>query len=314
MSRCILITGAAGFIGSAVARRYVADGWRVVTIDNLSTGYESNVPDGVTFIRGHVGKRETIEQLNEYPVEAIIHIAGQSSGEVSFEDPEYDLASNTLSTLLLLNHAHRRKIKSFVYASSMSVYGNQTHLPVVEDTTPNPVSLYAVGKLASEQYMRIYSGMGISCAALRLFNVYGPGQNLANLKQGMLSIYLAQALQNHEIVVKGALDRFRDFVYIEDVVEAFYLAQRLTHTSPGMRVVNICSGRMTRVGELIEAINAQLEKKVPVRVAEGTPGDQHGIYGSHWRATVEMGWKPGVLLEDGINAMVTWAIGQSARG
>jgi len=312
MSGYTLVTGAAGFIGSAVARRYVSEGRRVVTIDNLSTGYESNIPEGVAFIRGHVGEKEIIEQLNEYPIDAIIHIAGQSSGEVSFEDPEYDLSSNTLSTLLLLQHAHRNNIKRFVYASSMSVYGNQQFLPVTEDTIPDPVSLYAVGKLASERYMQIYSSMGISCSALRLFNVYGPGQNLANLKQGMLSIYLAQALNDGKIVVKGALDRFRDFVYIDDVVEAFHCAERKADEEHGMRVYNICNGRQTLVKELLDAITSRMEKEIPVEVVAGTPGDQHGIYGSAWRASVEMGWDPKASLEDGVQAMIDWAAKQRA--
>ena len=163
-----------------------------------------NIPEGVTFIQGDCQDEQTIQSLEKYEFEAIFHIAGQSSGEISFDDPVYDLQTNAQSTLLLLKLALKVGCKKFVYASTMSVYGDKPDAPVEEDTTLNPKSFYGVGKVASEHYLRIYAQYGVNSVALRLFNVYGPGQNMENLRQGMVSIFLAQAFENKHIHVKGS--------------------------------------------------------------------------------------------------------------
>jgi UDP-glucose 4-epimerase len=306
----LLVTGAAGFIGSAVAAHFLKLGFAVITIDNLSTGKREVIPEDVIFIEGDAGNAFTVKELEQFDISGIIHIAGQSSGEVSFEDPEYDLRSNTNSTLLLLDYAKRKRIKQFVFASTMSVYGNQHFLPVTENTIPNPVSFYAVGKLASENYMRIFSKFGISSIALRLFNVYGPGQNMDNLKQGMLSIYMAQAIHSNEITVKGSLDRFRDFIYINDVVNAFEKAFSKTKEDGIFEIYNVCSGAKTHVRELLELIVKHSQSSIKVNVIEGTPGDQFGIFGSPWRVNVDLNWRATVELKDGLEQMMKWAIKQ----
>lgn len=302
----ILVTGAAGFIGAAVATKLIALRYKTITIDNLSTGELSNIPKETLFIEGNLGLQETIDKLDSYQIEAIFHIAGQSSGEISFENPSYDLQSNTESTILLLKYAKEKGIKHFIYASTMSVYGNQTMLPVTEEAIPNPSSFYACGKLASEHYLKIYASLGINCVALRLFNVYGPGQNLKNLKQGMLSIYLAQALTNNKIVVKGSVDRFRDFVYIDDVVNAFMKGFEYSKgTSFGL--FNISTGIPTYVYQLLDTIKLCLENKIEIAVIEGTPGDQFGIFGSNWYAKTTLGWEPKTAFDEGMKAMIAYA-------
>jgi UDP-glucose 4-epimerase len=304
----ILITGAAGFIGSKVAQELIRLGHKTITIDNLSTGYRENIPEETIFIEGNCGDKKVISQLNKYEIEGIIHIAGQSSGEVSFKDPKYDLESNTLSTILLLQYAAEKGIKKFVYASSMSVYGNSQNLPVKESQTAVPESFYACGKLASEHYMRIFKGEGRALTALRLFNVYGPGQNLENLNQGMLSIYLAQALFHDKILVKGSKDRFRDFVYIDDAVEAFLLSYFIE--SPGFNILNVCSGTSTKVSEIIGAIKSSAGIDCPVEYVEGTPGDQFGIYGDYSKLQESLNWKPKISFSEGLGLMVEWAKGK----
>lgn len=303
-NKCFLVTGAAGFVGSAVARKLVNMGSKVVTIDNLSTGKEENIPENVEFIKGSVGDIKTIDKLDNRYFDGIFHIAGQSSGEVSFENPTYDLESNTKSTLLLLQYAYKNQIKNIIFASTMSVYGEQEYLPVSEITPLNPKSFYSCSKIASENYMKIYSEMGINCSVLRLFNVYGPGQNLDNFKQGMLSIFLAQSLYNDKIIVKGSLERFRDFIYIDDVVDAFVTAYS---SDKKFEVYNVCSGFPIKVKELIEEIERVLERKIPVIVESGTPGDQFGIYGTAWKAKKNLSWEPKTKFEDGLQKMIEWA-------
>jgi UDP-glucose 4-epimerase len=302
-----LVTGAAGFIGSAITRQLIAHGNTVVTIDNLSTGKIDNIPSGCIFIEGDVFDSKIINELNTYSFDAILHIAGQSSGEVSFENPVYDLQTNTQSTVSLLNYAKNKHCSQFIYASSMSVFGDHDPPFVSENSPTMPKSFYAVGKLASENYMRIYNTFGIKCTALRFFNVYGIGQNLENLKQGMASIYLAMALQNKKIIVKGSKDRFRDFIYIDDVVDAVNLV--LNQQVPSQfNIYNVCTGKKTTVEQVIECIKNELAIPIDVEYVSGTPGDQHGIYGDNEKIKRELGWAPKYSFEQGMKLMVQWAL------
>jgi len=275
-----LVTGGAGFIGAAIAKKLVERGDKITIIDNLSTGYRENIPDNAVFIEGNAGNIETIERLNEQRFDAILHFAGQSSGEISFEDPIYDLNSNAASTLLLLNFAVRTGCRRFIYASTMSVYGEQSGKEKFsESDIANPKSMYAVGKLASENYLKIYQKQyGVDYTALRLFNVYGPGQNLENLKQGMISIYLKQFLDSRfdKVIVKGALDRFRDLIYIDDVVNITLYS--LHDDGFSNLIINVGTGCKTTVKEMIEMIKERLGSSKEVVVSGGTIGDQFGIY------------------------------------
>ena len=248
-----LVTGGAGFIGSWVARELLNRGDSVLIIDNLSTGFKENIPLGADFIQSDCQNSSIYDELAGEKFDAIMHIAGQSSGEISFSDPAYDLRSNAESTLHLLKYALNIGCKRFLYASTMSVYGQPaSDEPVSEDDQCSPISFYAVGKIASEQYLKIYQKYGIQPTALRLFNVYGPGQNLDNLRQGMLSIYLAQMIRNKKIIVKGSLDRFRDFIYIDDVVKSFLLCLDNPKTIGG--IFNIGTGVKTTVNDLLKKL------------------------------------------------------------
>ncbi len=305
-----LVTGAAGFIGSKVAQNLLDAGNKVYVIDNLSTGFKEIVPHGAEFIEGDCADPAIIKRLEGIQFECIYHIAGQSSGEVSFENPVYDLQTNAQSTLLLLEYCRKFGVKNFVYASTMSVYGNQEVLPVSEKAIPIPESFYGVGKLASEHYLRIFSKFGINCTAIRLFNVYGPGQNLSNMKQGMVSIFLAQAIQDGKIVVKGDKNRFRDFVYIDDVVDAFIRAEKLEN---GFHLFNICNGGKLHVYEIVDYIIESLGKPVEVEYISGTPGDQFGIFGSNEEALKEINWQPKIHFKVGFTQMVNWALKQLSK-
>lgn len=302
----ILVTGAAGFIGSAIVKSLNQKGFKTITIDDLSTGYRENVPKETIFIEGNCGDESVISKLNQHEITAIIHFAGQSSGEVSFQNPTDDQKSNTTSTLLLLKYAKDKGIKKIIYASSMSVYGDHLRLPVHEDSETLPKSFYAVGKLASEQYLRLFASQDLQAVALRLFNVYGPGQNLANLKQGMLSIYLAQALRDREIVVKGSLERFRDLIYIDDVVNAVKILLK-EKWKKHFSVYNVSNGYPVKVSEMLEGIQIGINQKIAIQEALGTPGDQHGIFGSSYSLQREFNWKPQVKHQEGIDKMIRWA-------
>jgi UDP-glucose 4-epimerase len=301
----ILVTGAAGFIGSAVANKLIELGNSVITIDNLSTGEKCNLNKNLIFFQGDVFDTNILDQVFNYNIKAIIHIAGQSSGEISYDNPIYDLRSNTESTLLLLKYAKNNNCNKFIFASTMSVYGEQETELVDEKSIPNPISFYSVGKLASESYMKIYSKLGINCIALRLFNVYGPGQNLKNLRQGMVSIFLAQAFKNKYILIKGSGERFRDMIYIDDVVEAFI---KCLNYNTEFKIYNVSTGKKTKVSEVINSIKIMFSDTLTIHYDGETPGDIFGIYGDNNLIKSDLNWSPKMNFKDGLTNMYNWII------
>lgn len=303
----ILVTGVAGFIGSKVAATLLDEDFSVVGIDNLSTGKLSAVPEGVIFIEGDAFSPDLEHRLGDYDFEAVVHLAGQSSAEISFSDPVYDLRSNAESTLVLLDYCVKNAVNKFIFASSATVYGDQSvRTALDEELTPNPVSFYAVGKLASERYLELYAKeFGLTTTALRLFNVFGPGQNLANLNQGMVSIFLAQALKQKHVLVKGSADRFRDFVYIDDVVRVFMSA--LERDNKQFNLCNVCSGQKVTVGEIVAGIRANLPYDVSVEYRGSTRGDIFGQVGCNATLLSEFSLPEFLSFDEGLKRMIAWA-------
>ncbi|HBS51496.1 MAG TPA: NAD-dependent epimerase, partial [Coxiellaceae bacterium] len=208
----LLITGVAGFIGSRVARTAIEKGYKVIGVDDLSQGYLRNVPKEVHFFEFDLTKSNNTAKLPKN-IDYILHLAGQSSGEVSFDNPILDLEKNTISTLNLIKFGIKNKVKKIIYASSMSVYGTAEDSPVSETHVCSPLSCYGVGKLAAENYLKVYQNQ-LPYTIFRMFNVYGSGQDMSNLRQGMVSIYLAHIFKDGYVPVKGSVQRFRDFIYI----------------------------------------------------------------------------------------------------
>ena len=306
--KAALVTGGAGFIGSHLARRLLREGWSVDIVDNLSTGYRENVPEGTTFFEVDVSRDNLAAQLPAKRYDAVFHLAAQSSGEISFDDPSYDLRTNCQSTVLLLGWCKDNGTTRFLYTSSMSIYGDQTVQPVAETATPIPKSFYGIGKLASEAYTHVYSAFGIHSTSLRLFNVYGPGQNLANMRQGMVSIFLAYILRKQELIVKGSPDRYRDIIYIDDVIDAYMAC--LDNPATFGKSYNVATGKKTTVGELIEAELRAFgygPGKYPVTFSANTPGDTFGIEANIDSLRADTGWAPKVDLQSGLAQMVAWA-------
>ena len=268
----------------------------------MSTGFIEKIPNNVKFIKGNTYDKNILQNFSKVNFYAILHIAGQSSGEISFENPVYDLKSNTESTLNLLQFCKNNGCNKFIFASTMSVYGDSKKDYVEENDNLNPKSFYSIGKIASEQYMKIYSQFGINSIALRLFNVYGPGQNMTNMKQGMASIFLSQALNDNSIIVKGSLERYRDFVYIDDVVSSFVLA--LDSNIKGFDFFNVCSKSMTKVSDILKIISQEFPNKIEISQEKGTPGDIFGIVGCNKKILKNLNWKPTYSFNEGMIRMI----------
>jgi UDP-glucose 4-epimerase len=191
----------------------------------------------------------------------------------------------------------------------MSVYGEVAEQPIPEDHVAQPLSFYGVGKLASENYMRIYAAKGLKATSLRLFNVYGPGQNMGNLRQGMVSIFLAQLLKEDKVIVKGTLDRFRDFIYIDDSVD--FVVDILGDARSFGGIYNVGTGVKTTVQELLEKMMVISGMKKQIAIQAGTPGDQKGIYADISLAESDLGFKCNYSLEEGLEEMIHWAKGSN---
>ena len=302
-----LVTGGAGFIGGAIARRLLEQGHHVVIVDNLSTGARENVPAAADFVLADLRSDAAVAALDGRGVDAVLHLGAQSSGEISHADPLADFDTNARGTFLLLRWAERYGIRRFLFASSMAVYGSHDG-PVSEDTPVAPISFYGASKVAAEAAVSLFGRHGGSPTILRMFNVYGPGQNLGNLRQGMASIYLAHMLSGGPIVVKGSLDRYRDLVFIDDVVDAWL--QALDHApSPGA-TYNVGTGRKTTVRTLVDGLlraAGHTSETCGVTVSGETPGDLAGSVADITHISRTLGWVPRVALDDGLRRMVAWA-------
>lgn len=308
MGREILITGGAGFIGSHLAKRLLSDGYEVTIVDNLSSGDKKNIPLGAEFVKADISQKSVFKKLPAKRYAAVLHLAAQSSGEISNEKPEVDLKVNTLSTLLLLKWCLDNGVPRFIYASSMAVYGNVARLPVAETDSCQPLSFYGISKLSSEQYVQHFSKEGIDTTCFRMFSVYGPGQNLANMKQGMVSIFLAYLLRKEPVWVRGSGDRFRDFIFIDDVVDAWCSSIENPRTHD--KIYNLATGKKTLIRELVEKeirIFGHNPATYPVKYEGSTPADQFGLYADISKLKSDTAWEPAISLEDGLKQMFAWA-------
>ena len=298
----ILVTGVAGFIGSFIAKQLQKEGHEIIGIDDLSMGKIKNVPDGINFLKIDLSDPSSIKMIPS-GCEKILHLAGQSSGEISFDNPIEDLKKNTVSTLNLIQYGIKNKSERILYASSMSVYGNVPDVKINEEHICSPLSCYGVGKLAAEQYLKIYSDK-LPFVIFRMFNVYGPGQDLDNLRQGMVSIYLAQALLKSKIEVKGNLNRFRDFIFIEDVSNAWLKASFSTEAIN--QTFNLGTGDRTTVADLLEKISNCIPGKT-FFVNGSTPGDQNGIYADNGKLKRILNISEFTKLDKGLNEFTKWS-------
>ena len=303
--RHYLVTGGAGFIGSAIADRLTIAGHRITIIDDLSTGSISNVPTDATFVEADLTSDAALAVIPSRPYDAILHLAGQASGEKSFDDPLLDLDANARSTVMLAKWAIEQRIPALIHASSMGVYGNPLELPVAESVDCDPCSWYGASKLAAERALKVARQSGLRTVSLRMFSVYGPGQNLSDLRQGMASIFLSMLRDQQSVDVHGPLDRVRDLVYIDDCVDAWVKA--LAGDACG--AFNVGTGIGTSVGTLIDILIEQLGLPFDTSVTESGPtlGDQRAMIADPSLIARELGWTAQTDLRTGLANMVEWA-------
>lgn len=300
----ILITGGAGFIGSHIAHSLKSKYKKIFVIDNLKTGDENNLLPEFKFLNEDCSSFEYEKYKNDFgQIDSIIHFAGQSSAELSFKDPIYDFDTNLKSTVRLIDFANKNNVKSFIFASSVTVYTPHQSMPLKEShNANNSNSFYAITKLTSEKYIDLLCSKNLHSTILRLFNVYGSAQNLNNPDQGMLSIYLEQALNSEKILVKGSLERTRDFVHVFDVVDVVNRCLEMNHSS-GQKI-NVCSSSPTKVSELISKILFALKKDASIINAESTRGDTFEHWGSNKLCSKLLEKETWINLDEGLKLTV----------
>ncbi|HNM83091.1 MAG TPA: GDP-mannose 4,6-dehydratase [Mycobacterium sp.] len=310
-----LITGAAGFIGSTLVDRLLAEGHDVVGIDNLSSGLAANLeralarnapgPRRFTFVKADLQAPELVDIVAGTNPDVVFHLAAQVDLRASVTDPQFDARCNVLGTINVLEACRRAGVRRVVYAASGgSRYGAPTRLPVDETAEVDPLSPYAAAKAAGEMYIRAYAGMyGIAPICLGLANVYGPRQN-PHGEAGVIAIFGSRMISGRPVTVFGDGTAARDYVYVDDVVDAFVRAGRAPLTTVGM--YNIGTGRQTTVTEVHRLMAAVLdEASVPCHAAART-GELQAIALDATKAHRDLGWAPAVDLVEGIRRTAEW--------
>lgn len=247
-----LITGAAGFLGSALANRLVREGHSVRGLDDLSTGDPAVLSPEVHFTRGDVNDRPKLWTLLQ-EVDCVYHLAARVLVPESVLYPREYNQTNVGGTVSMMEAMRDVGVRRVVFVSSGAVYGDQQEQPVREDALPNPRSPYAVSKLAAEYYVKTIGGLwGIETLCLRVFNAYGPGQHFPPVHAPVILAFLKQALNNGTLVVHGDGSQTRDYVYVDDAVNAMLAAS----TAPDVNqlTINVGSGRETSVRDLVKLV------------------------------------------------------------
>ncbi len=304
-----LITGIAGFIGSALARSVLAQGDRVRGVDNLSTGRQENL----TEILGDIDFRDTdLLNLDAMKnacegVDYVLHQAAIPSVPKSVLDPLTSNRANVDGTLNLLVAARDAKVKRVVYAASSSAYGDTPTLPKHEDMTPNPISPYAVAKLAGEHYMAsFYRCYGLETVSLRYFNIFGPRQDPSSQYSGVLAKFTRQMLAGEQPTIFGDGKQSRDFTYIDNAVRANLLACKAPTTEAAGRVFNVATGRRVDLNETFELLKKMTGYRGNAKYGPERGGDVKHSLADLSRIQQHLGYRPTVSFEEGLRRTVDW--------
>ena len=306
-----LITGGAGFIGSHVAERFLAEGWSVHILDNLITGKRENVPAVADFHEMDIRDRAAAELVKKLAPDVVVHLAAQMDVRKSVAEPVFDAETNIVGSLNLIEairqHSPRTRI---VFASTGgAIYGDFTSPPNVEPFVKDPDSPYAIAKLAVEHYLAYYGRVHrLQSAVLRYGNVYGPRQD-PHGEAGVVAIFCGRILDRRAMTVFGDGLQTRDYVYVGDVVEATWRAATLPLPAADLldaRAFNVGTGIATDVLRIASVLADAAGVSIPIEHAPERPGEQRTSYLDVRKAAEQLGWRPAVSLEDGLAQSYAW--------
>ena len=316
-----LITGIGGFIGSSLARALVARGEQVRGVDNFSTGKKENLAEIFQQIDFHQADLLDLDAMHQAcaGVDFVLHQAAIPSVPKSVLDPLANNRANVDGTVNLLVAARDTKVKRVVYAASSSAYGDTPTLPKREDMSPDPISPYAVAKLASERYMiSFYRCYGLETVCLRYFNVFGPRQDPSSPYSGVLARFIMQMLRGEQPTIFGDGEQSRDFTYIDNVVEGNLLACHAPAPQAAGEVFNVATGRRITLNETFKALqDLTAYSGQPTYEAERGGDIKHSL-ADIARAQSALGYNPKIDFEEGLRRTVEWyrkaGVGHQASG
>lgn len=305
MARKALITGGAGFIGSHVVDLFLADGWEVEILDNLSSGKRERLSSGAVFHEMDIGSTEAAALVERGRFDVICHLAAQIDVRKSVEDPVHDATINVLGTLNLLEAIRRSGARTrFVFSSTGgAIYGSFAPPPTAEDAGKDPDAPYGITKMTAEHYLAYYARVhSLDTVVLRYSNVYGPRQD-PHGEAGVVAIFCGRILGKRPMTVYGDGSQTRDYVYVSDVARANLLAA--TADLPPVarsdsRAFNIGTGVETSVVRLTEVLNAAAGTNVPVEKAPARLGELQRSAVDIGKAHKVLGWSPRTSIEDGL--------------
>ena len=303
------ITGGAGFIGSTLADRLLADGWSVDVADDLSSGTLANLADAravgdrrFSFHRIDIRNAAITELIESRKPDVVFHLAAQADVRVSVAKPQFDAEVNLIGALNVFQGALAAKVKKVVFASSGgTIYGSPTQIPTPETHPQRPESPYGVAKKAGGDYLHYYHQIhGLDYAATAFANVYGPRQD-PHGEAGVVAIFTGLFLERRRPTIFGTGDQTRDFVYVDDVVDALARA-----AERGEGIINIGTGDETSVNDLYASMSRATGYTDPPNYAAARAGELDRSALAIDRAGTELGWKPFTSLDEGVSRTIEW--------
>jgi len=302
-----LVTGGAGFIGSHLVDRLTKEGYEIVVLDNFFSGKIRNIKrhlDSRKFflVKGDIGNSEDVKEVIRN-VDAVFHLAAVVSVPLSIENPLLVNDVNVRGTLNLLEASLKAHVERFIYASSCAVYGEASSLPINEQHPTNPLSPYAASKLAAEYYCKLfYENNGLKTLCLRYFNVYGPRQ-VKNLYSGVITRFIDRLKQGKPPVIYGDGEQTRDFVHVNDTVEANMLALNCQRSAG--EVINVGTGKPTTINQLAMVLIG-LSGRDNLKPIHSAPrkGDIKSSCADISKAKRVLGYEPTVMLKEGLKSLL----------
>ncbi|MGD1890232.1 MAG: NAD-dependent epimerase/dehydratase family protein [Cyclobacteriaceae bacterium] len=306
-----LVTGGAGFIGSHVAKHCLAMGHEVVVLDDLSGGFEDQVPEGALFVQGSITDQKLISALfEEYKFDYVYHLAAYAAEGLSHFIRRFNYNNNLIGSVNLINEAVKHKVKCFVFTSSIAVYG-QGQLPMREDMVPQPEDPYGVAKYAVELDLKAAHEMfGLNYVIFRPHNVYGENQNIGDKYRNVIGIFMNQIMQRKPLTIFGDGTQTRAFSYIDDV--ALPISMSVNKEKAYNEIFNIGADQPYSVNELAQVIGDNFGVQPEINHLRARNEVQHA-YSDHQKAHTIFGLEDSVLLSEGIRKMAVWAKQVGAR-
>jgi UDP-glucose 4-epimerase len=301
MKMKILVTGGAGFIGSHLVDALIEKGYKVIIIDNLSTGKKENINKKAKFYKIDICSPKIGEIFKKEKPKIVFHLAAQINVRKSIENPLMDAKTNILGSLNVLENCKKYKIKKIIFASSAGVYGEAKVFPTPEDHLVNPDSPYRIAKLTAENYLKFYKeNFGLKFISLRFSNVYGPRQDSKG-EAGVVAIFIEKLLKGERPTIFGDGNQTRDFIFVEDAVSACLKAMEYKGKK---EIFNIGTGIETSINELYKTISKLLKTKIKPKYALPKPGDLKRSCLDISLAKRELSWEPKYNLENGLRTMI----------